>query len=247
MLKQIQKLYDQGKTAEALELIAQSMPPEGDPQRGDYLALKGWCCYRRKEYAEAQEAAMAAGSVRSARELLAYLAAYAPGYVDDGKLQQMADELGDSVAVVNALVIRARAPESTLFTPEEVLRRVLQHRGDEVVVANLYNNAARFFQEKARGDTDLITALGLFDCALVKYGHAVNFHHRAALQYWRSYVLEKLFGNKAAIVAATRALELWVQQLALDPDNKSFQEKQEQARRRLADLSCGGTHGAGIG
>ncbi len=235
-LEQAQKLYDQDRFSEALELIGHSMPPEGDPQRGEYLALEGWCHYHRGEYKDAHDLALAAGGVTKARELLATMYAAVPGYVDDTSLRKLVGELPANVAATNALLIRARAKDSTLFTHDEVLMRVLQHRSDEVRVAHIYNNAARFFQEKARDDVDLITALGLWDCALLKYGFAANYHHRAALHYWKSLVIERLFGKAAAAFTAMRACELWSRQVALDPTNQPFQQKLAEAEKRRAAL-----------
>lgn len=184
----------------------------------------------------AHAAALQAQSVPAALRLLAYLYAYAEGYVDDMKLRLAVAQLGPDVAADNALLIRARAKDSTLFTHEEVLRRTLPHRGDEVAVANLYNNAGRFFQEKARDDADLITALGLWDCALLRYGPGGNFHHRATLCFWKSHVIERLFGKQAAAFYAMRSCELWQSQLRLDPTNQSFQQKLAEAEKRRAAL-----------
>lgn len=236
MLEQIQKLYDEGMMTAALDLINQSMPSEGGPQRGDHLALKGWCHYHLKEYKTAHDVALLAGSTTKAKELLATMYANVPGYVDDVSLQRLVDELPENVAVTNALLIRARAKDSASFTHDQVLERALQHCGDEVRVAHIYNNAARFFQEKARDDADLITALGLWDCALLKYGYDGNYHHRAAVHYWKSHVIERLFGKQAATFTAMRACELWSQQVALDPTNVSFQQKLSEAEKRRAAL-----------
>lgn len=236
-LEQAQKLYDEGKMAEALVALAALLVLQPDSsQNGEIRALMGWCHYHCKEYKDAHDLARVAGSVTKAKELLATMYAAVPGYVDDTSLLRLVDELPGNVAVTNALLIRARAKDSSVFTHAEVLQGVLQHRGDEVRVAHICNNAARFFQEKARDDADLITALGLFDCALLKYGFTANYHHRAALHYWKSLVIERLFGKAAAVFTAMRSCELWQQQLALDPTNVSFQQKLAAAEKRRAAL-----------
>lgn len=237
-LEQAQKLYDEGKMGEALIALAALLVQQPDgSQNGEIRALMAWCHYHRKEYKDAHDVALVAGAATKAKELLATMYAAVPGYVDDTSLQWLIDELHGNVAVTNALLIRVRAKDLNLFTSHDsVLQRVLEHRGDEVRVAHVYNNAARFFQEKARDDADLITALGLWDCALLKYGSAANYHHRAALYFWKSHVLERLFGKQAAQFAAMRACELWRQQVALDPTNQSFQQKLAEAEKRRAAL-----------
>lgn len=235
-LEQAQKLYSEGKITEALELIDQSMPPDGDPQCGEHWALKGWCHYHRKEYQDAHYAAGKSGTEK-AEGLLATMYSCVSGYTNDDSLKRLADRSPNHVAVCNALINRARAPDATVLDHDEILVRALRHRDAEVVVAHVYNNAARFFQEKARDDADLITALGLWDCALMKYGHAANFHHRAALHYWKSFVIERLFGRQAAVFTAMRACELWSQQVVLDPTNQSFQQKLAEAEKRRAALA----------
>lgn len=238
MLQELRSWYDQGKTEEVLEKIAAMSPKPSGPEYADLVTLKGWCHYRRKEYVKAHDAALAAGSHRWARELLAYVYAYAPGYVNDEELRRIAAEIGhDAVNIANAFVIRARAPDCVDLTHEEVAQYTDRFQGGtDVSTANLFHNAGRFFLDKARQESDLGQAITYLDRALALYGQEANWHHRAAAQYWKSVAVERQDGKDAAVPVAVESLRLWEKQVSLDPTNASFKEKCSAANKRLAQL-----------
>ena len=204
-----------------------------DPEKGELLALEGWCYYRKGEYETARRLFRDAGKVDFAKEGLAYLAAYIDK--DDETLRKLVDALGDRVNTQNALIIRGRDPDSTI-THEEVLAVAPRFHSAEVEVANLYHNAGRFFYHKARYDQDLVTALGLLDVSLVRYGVDRNWHHRGACNFWRSKVLETLLDKRGALEAARDSLYCWTQQMIIDPGTKRHKHKWEEAVNRIQEL-----------
>ena len=234
----LRELYDQGQTEKVLQEIASLNLVPGHAEYADLLTLKGWCHYRRKEYREAHDASVAGGSHRWARELMAYLLAYVPGYANDQGLRQIAEELGnENLNAVNALVIRARAPDCFELTHDDVALCVGRFRQSTAVsAANLFHNAGRFFLDKSRGDHDLRQAVSYLDHALPLYGQDTHWHHRAAAQHWKSVAVERLEGPQGAVPFMEESLRLWEAQVALDPTNRSFQEKCAAAQQRLAGL-----------
>ncbi|HEY4496808.1 MAG TPA: hypothetical protein VI432_01490, partial [Candidatus Paceibacterota bacterium] len=134
----IQRLYDEGKTEEALRQIGLVLPEWDDPEEVEHLyAIKAWCHYRRKEYDLCRQAIVNAGNGVKAKECLAQLTAYVDK--DDDLLAQIVLSLPDNVGVANAYMIRARDKDSVI-THEgvmEVVRRLLG--SDEISATNLVN------------------------------------------------------------------------------------------------------------
>lgn len=106
----------------------------------------------------------------------------------------------------------------------------------EIGAVNLLNNTARLLLAKPRNPQDSLLALGFFHSALCKYGAYRNYHHRAGVYYWISAIYEKLDDRKSAFFAANESLRLWEKQAELAPDNKSFKDKLEGAKKRLESL-----------
>lgn len=227
--------YDRGEFERCLEEVQRELTSraDDDSERGELLALEGWCYYRKGEYETARQKFQKAGPVSFAREGLAYLAVYRDK--DDNTFRQLAQELGDRVNIQNALTIRARDPDST-FTHKEVMRGVLRFKENVVEVANLYHNAGRFFFQKARNKKDLLTALGLLGASLVRYGVDRNWHHRGAANFWRSKVLEALLDKRGALEAARDSLYCWTQQMILDPGTERHKKQWENVINRIKEL-----------
>jgi tetratricopeptide (TPR) repeat protein len=228
--------YDRGEFDKCLEAIKRELcklRPILSKKWRELVALGGWCYYRKGEYETARKWFQEAGQVDFAKEGLAYLAAYIDK--DDEALRKLVDELGDRVNTQNALIIRGRDPDSAI-THEEVLATALRFRSTEVEVANLYHNAGRFFYHKARHNQDLVTALGLLDISLVRYGVDRNWHHRGAANFWRSKVLEALLDKRGALEAARDSLYCWTQQMIIDPGTKRHKQKWEEAVNRIRAL-----------
>ncbi len=230
--------YDPGEFTKCLDEVKMELATTlAEPKKSELIALGAWCYYRRGEYAEAKKWAELASLLPFALECLAYIYAYAKGFKDDAMLREIIEMLGSnaSVNVQNALTIRARDSDSTL-THEEVARGALSCRENTVEAANLFHNSARFFFAKSRSTEDLVMALGFLDVALSRYGADRNWHHRGAVHFWRSKILEQLFDKKAAIEAARESLSCWTQQRTLDPTNEQHRQQWENAVSRVREL-----------
>lgn len=235
----LRALYDKGRTEEVLQELAKIDLASGQhPEHDDLVTLWGWCYYHRKDFDAAYAFAQAVGSHQWGRELLACIHAYVPKFTNDEALQQIAAELGgENARIANAFVIRARAKDCTLLTHEEVAQTVAQHENKaEITVAHLFHNAARFFLEKSRGEDDLRQAVAHLDRALVLYPTDSGLHHRAAATFWKSQAVERLEGKAAAVPLMQACVELWQQQVNLDPTNAGFQKNLTSAGERLAAL-----------
>lgn len=229
--------YDRGEFDKCLQEIQRELKHPSrtldELEVGALKALEGWCYYRKGEYETARKCFQQAGAVDFAKEGLAYLAVYIDK--DDETFMKLAQELGDRVNIQNALTIRARDSDSTI-THKEVMRGILRFRENVVEVANLYHNAARFFFQKARNKKDLLTALGLLDASLVRYGVDRNWHHRGAAHFWRSKVLEALLDKRGALEAARDSLYCWTQQMIIDPGTERHRQRWEEAVNRIREL-----------
>lgn len=206
-------------------------------------AILAWCAYRRKEYKEALMEITAAGDNQRAHECHVYVLAYAPGFADDKKLFELTELLVGNINVSNALVIRARMPESTV-EHEQVWRMAQGFAEDadvskhNVSLANLMHNCSRFFLDKARDRRDLEFSLGLIEVAIAHYGEVSNWHHRAAANFWKSHTLERLTAIPSAFAAAALSLQLWECQCALEKKTAPFLDKLESVRARVVDLAA---------
>src|SRR3989338_4215904 len=124
--------YDRGEFDNCLDKVEQELNALSDhPEKSELLALAGWCKYRQAKHEEARNDFLAAGLVRFAREGLAYLAVYIDH--DDDAFQALAQELGDSVNIQNARVIRAREKRDgvELLTHEQVLEIIARFRSED--------------------------------------------------------------------------------------------------------------------
>jgi len=242
--EEIWELYLQGKieVAEAVATNELSMVASLSIKQALH-AILAWCAYRRKEYDEALIEIAGAGDNQRACECHAYVFAYAKGYEDDVKfLALVREHLIGNINASNALVIRARMPDSVV-EHEQVWRMaesfaegadVSKH---DVSLANLLHNCARFFLDKACNRRDLTFSLGLIEVALAHYGEVSNWHHRAAANFWKSHILEKLTAIPDAFAAAALSLSLWECQCAMEKKTAPFLDKLESVRARVVDLA----------
>lgn len=238
----VQKLYDQGKIAEAMEAVwgeVMEVRKADNPDIGKLKVIRAWCHWRRQEWEDARqwlrEAEEAGGAELQTKRLRAYFAAYRDK--DDARLRDIAQGLGDDVGVQNALVIRARDPGSDIVVLDE-LEVILAPfaRSREVDAANLFHNAARLMLAKGSTETHFAAALSLIDDALERYGSVMHWHHRAAATFWRSHILERLGRLELAQKAIAASVQLWEKAAELDPSNQGFTANLENARRRAAEL-----------
>ena len=231
--------YDRGQTEDVLSTLNATVIDLATDEGKSLSTLKGWCHYRRKEYDKAHDSAIAAGNFPWARELMAYLYAYAPGYVNDEGLKQIAEELGSSnVSVANAFVIRARAEDCSLLTAEDVTALTDNFKAEKSIhVANLMHNAGRYFLAKRERAYHLRAAQYL-EFALDRYGTDANFHHRAAANFWKSQAWEKIGDMEKTIEAMEESVRLWDEQRKLDPTNKAFAQSGDNAKKRLEELKA---------
>lgn len=232
-------MYDAGKIPEAMDAVRVEigMRPGNDPELPELWVLAGWCDYRRKDYDSVRICLGHAGETRCALELAAYLAAYVDK--NDDELRRIAKILGENVNVQNALIIRARDAGSTLAHDDVLagLSHFASFRGVEA--ANLLHNGARFFLAKARDEKDqrdLWTAFAFTVLALSKYGSSGNWHHRAAVSFWQSNILDRLGYKKNAMDAAKLSLSFWDKAIELDPYNVGYQLNRQNVLKLIDQL-----------
>lgn len=229
--EELRAMYDRGQTRDVLNELDETRCDSTEAFQ-NLVVLKGWCYYRRNQYREAHDYAIAAGKLPWARELMAYLYAYAPGMANDESLLQIAKELGPTnINVANALVIRARAKDCSLFGGEHIIELVQQFQNDTSVhAANLCHNAGRFFLDKPVGPESYHLAVQYLDKAINHYGTDKNFHHRARANFWKAHALEKLGRQEAVIQAVDESIRLWQEQCRLDPTNDVFWKKLQESK-----------------
>lgn len=237
-IENIKKMYDAGMTAEVLRLADILLTTEMPEPKviAETHAWMAWACYRQKEFAEARRQAEFANNELGLR-CLAAIAAYVDK--DPKKVKFYTDQLPESPEKDNALQIAARG-ENSRDTKEIVIARakkwILQDLFDPSKTANLCNNTARYLLQK---NEDLILALGFMELAINLYGDdpEINLHHRASAHYWKSIIIEKLFGKMAALPVAKISIILWEKQVVADPNNENFKKSLEGARKRLDELN----------
>jgi hypothetical protein len=231
---EVKKLYEEGRSSEALEKITASYPTL-DTMPVEIMEVKAWCYFRREEYVEATETALAAaekGSING-QELLAQLAGYVSK--DDELLKKIHQKFPNSPSVWNALAIRARDGDS-IIPAQLIVEAALRFINNENIGAiNLINNTARLLLAKGNGGSDTITAIGFWQIALMNYGDK-NYHHRAAVYFWLSNAYENIGEMSSAIQSATNSLILWDRQVIFDPDNPKFKKNLAGAEERLEEL-----------
>lgn len=241
-VQEIQELYDLGKIAEAMAAVWAETHGErrsSDPEIGQLRVIRAWCHWRRQEWGDAlmwlEAAEEAGGAELKAKRLRAYFAAYRDK--DDEILRAIAQELNDDVGVQNALIIRARDPDSSAVSLDEVRWILERFSGSiEVDVANLYHNAARLFLAKGSIENHFFSALVLIDGAIARYGLNMHWHHRAAAAFWRSHILARLNEKEEARDAIIASVLLWEAAVQLDPANQGFRTNLENAQKREVEL-----------
>ncbi len=235
--QELRDMYDRGQIDEVLTAINGMMfsckTEEGKPLQ----TLQGWCHYRRKDFRQARNCAVGVENYPWARELMAYLYAYAPGYINDKGLRQIAEELGSSnINIAIAFVIRARSKDAML-TKTQVVQFADRFKNETTTnAANLMHNVGRFFLDKHQGNEDLEIAVNYLDDAINRYGMDKNFHHRAAANFWKSQAQEKRGNLLQTIDAAQESVRLWDEQCKLDPTNEGFAKNGENAKKHLGEL-----------
>lgn len=240
---EIWKLYTDGKIEAAKDAATRELTDQLDQQQEEFHAILAWCAYRRGQFALALARIGLAGENQRAKECNVYVLAYAKEQANDARLMKLVAELGDNINASNALVIRARMPDSIVgheyvWAMAEKWAEAGDVANHDVSLANLLHNCSRFFLDKARSRRDLKFALGLIKVALAHYGDVANWHHRAAAMFWASHILERLTAIPDAFRAATASLHLWSCQLQLEKDTAPFKDKLENAQRRVVELAA---------
>lgn len=239
----IWELYAQGKIEEALSLATMELAGTSDVEGKQALhAILAWCHYRRKGYGNALAEIAYAPDNQRARECHVYVLAYAKGYTNDKKLSELVASMPGNINAGNAMVIRARAPESTVdhesvWNMAEGFAQTANVAKHDVAMANLLHNCARFFLDKARNRRDLKFALGLIQVALAHYGEVSNWHHRAAACFWMSHIFEKLTAIPEAFAAAAASLRLWENQCTVEKKTAPFLDNLESGCTRVTELA----------
>jgi len=244
MVEAIWKMYKEDKFQDAQNAAEDELQKGHNETTTQGLhAILAWCAYRRKDYPKALAEITAAGDTQRARECHAYILAYIPEHRDDKKLLELVTGLSGNINASNALVIRARMLDSTITHDQiwplaEKFAQEADPANHDVALANLLNNCGRFFQDKARDRRDLKFALGLMHVALAHYGETSNWHHRAALHFWMSHVLEQLGAIPDAFASATACLQSWKNACTIEKNTKTFLEKLGTAQIRVAELAA---------
>ena len=229
--ERLEELHEQGRTNEILR------GTKG--LTAEIHGWRAWAFYRQEEYEKAKREARKANDNKVVIKCLAAIAAYVEKNQD--LVKYYTDQLPDGPAKDNAKTIVARKLDDNT-SKKEVIKRAekwlaIPEIFDPLNTANLSNNTARWLLEKGEGDDDLTTALRFTERAVELYGDGdYNLHHRASTHYWKSRIIERLFDKKHAIVDAETSVYLWEKQLAIDPDNKHFQNSLAGAKKRLEEL-----------
>lgn len=239
-VEEMKNLYSQGETQEVLNAVKKLLekkPPEYIA--AEARAYAAWALYRQKNFDKARIQAELAGDNEIALRCLAAIAAYVDK--DPQKVKFYAEKLPESPAKDNAKQIAARNIDDTIAKGEVIQRTVKWLRAeplDPLNTANLMNNTARWLLEQGENIKEHVVALGFMEAAINLYGddEKTNLHHRASAHFWKSKIMEKLFGKKAATPAARISIVLWEKQLAVDPANENFKKSLRGAYERLAEL-----------
>lgn len=236
MEKSILELYDEGKFGEALKLISSTYLSLGETPNA-VIEIKAWCHYRFKEYEKADEiaAVLCERGIPSGFEIRAQIAAYVTK--DDELLQKLYWEKPSNPSIANAIVIRSRDDDSNIATNVVtcIARKFMSD--NRMASTHIINNAARVVYKRSLSSSpdDAITAIGLWEIALKKYGRK-NYHHKAAVHYWLSQTYESIGEKKLSFKSAQRCADLWKEALRRDPGNPKFQENFTGAKERLKKL-----------
>jgi len=232
-VKLLKQLYEKGQNERIIETISSMSPAERTPE---VEVIGAWAHFRRGEYAKSSEIAtrLSDKGDKQALELLAQLVAYVGK--DDYFLAELRRQIPGNPSICNALAIRARDADSDIPIGVIVDAALRLINDDSVGGTNLLNNAARMLLAKGDGGKDVVTAIGFWQIAIIRYGDK-NHHHRAAVFFWLSKAYEALGAKNIAIKMAEESIALWQKQFELDPENKQFKERLEGAKQRLKDLT----------
>lgn len=229
----IENLYQKGQFCEALKGIRDAWSDsEKAPER--MKVVKAWCYYRVKKYDQAMDIANKLGdNVVEAVELKATIYAYVNK--DYEKLGKIYDRFPGNIAICNAFAIIGREKDCPFSL--QYIKSVADRVKDDGTIAmgHLWNNIHRALLARGNKGTDLTDAILFSSKAMKRYGKG-NYHHRAALFFWRSQAFEETGNIHLAIDAAKRSLKLWTKATNLDPKNIAFKKSCEGAQKRLNEL-----------
>jgi len=230
LLEKLQGLYLEGRVSEIKEIVLSLSEDEKSPEIEMILA---WAYFHLgdDESLEIAKRLYQQGN-EDAFEFMVQYAAYKSK--DDKLIKEIQEKDPNDPSVFNALSIRARDVDSNI--PIELVdAAALYFVNDERIGAvNLLNNAGRLHFAKG-GKKGIVTAIGYWHVAIVKYGDK-NYHHRAAVYFWLSKAYEALDAKDIALKMANESIALWRLQVALDPENAQYREKLEGARKRIQEL-----------
>lgn len=231
----LRKAYQDGKLNEVLSVLDASLP--------GFHNLAAWCHYRQKNYAQCLEQVEMAehyGETQSTLAIRAYLYSYDTEFKNEDKLLEILPRLHpENVDGINAVVISARSPKSKISWEQASTLAteaidLLASEPPTVSHANLLHNMARLFLDKT---TDYAGALSFINAALSAYGTETNFHHCGAANYWKSVILERSGDLKNAYEAALDSLAAWQKQRDLEPGNKEWKTRVNDALKREQQLA----------
>lgn len=231
--KKLETMYEQGDCSGIVEEISQL---KEEKITVDIRRILAWAYFRLGRIEESWKLAKILSSEgdKKSRDIMSQIEAYVC-HRDPVHGEEL------TVSMKNAMAIRARDADSDIPT-SVVMDMTFEHMLDEDIAGiNLANNTARLLLARAElskpeGVREVQLAIVLWENCLFRYGENKNYHHRAAVCFWLTKAYEELGRIDLALFAAHRSIRLWEAQAAIDPENKSFKEKLENAYKRLEEL-----------
>lgn len=229
----LEELYSQGKNGEVLKKIEGLSPEE---LTDEIKVIKAWALFRMQRYNDALDIIdpLYQKGFLPATKIMSQIIAYIGG--NDNIFCEIYEKIPDDPSFWNSIAIRERRPGvSTLASKEKLVEKCIHFENSgEIAAIHLMNNTARVYFEQAMGIEDFLVSIGLWEASLRRYGTGDrNLHHRAAVLFWISQTHEKIGFSTSALDAAIESERLWERQVALDPLTGPFQEKLENARKRV--------------
>jgi len=231
IFKKATELYDAGKYGQVIEYVIEKCPDLSKASSG-VLEKMAWSYYRRDKFGLARNIATM-GVKLGYKDLESIIVQIDVYFGKDIKVvQDVLSENENDPKICNAFIVAARGQKN----PEQYISQALRYvqkfkNSDNISAIHMQNNMGCLYM--ATGDYE--AALDCWRRAYERYGEG-NFHHRAALQYWVHKAYLELITKDAALNAAKLSLDLWIEAVEADPENKTFQENLENAKKVYQDL-----------
>ncbi|MDD4662052.1 MAG: hypothetical protein PHG24_02100 [Candidatus Pacebacteria bacterium] len=223
--KHLDKLYSQGSMQGVIKEV------ESLEEKSPQIRLRySQALYHLGKYKEAVKEAFDL-AIEGNEEGFAFLI-----QINPKKAEDLPIELGENhLAVLNSIAIRAiKEKEISSETLKTYIEKVKFRK--EITAINILNNVAKALFTRKESLIDIYIAIGSWNACSFLYKEDSNFHHRASIHFWLSLAYEELGMMDAALKEAEISYSLWLIQTSIDPGNKNFKEKEENARNRALKL-----------